>query len=52
MARTIQDSLGTNAIAEGYIGDPLKAVPDRILSTAAYQNAVTDWERQRYFEQI
>ena len=44
MARTIQDSIGTNAIAEAYIGDPLKAAPTRVIATAVYQNAVTEPE--------
>lgn len=44
MSRTIQDSLGTNAIAEAYIGDPLKAAPTRVVAGAAYADAVTEPE--------
>ncbi len=44
MSRTLNDTLGTSAIAEAYIGNPLLAAPTRVVSTAVYQDAATEPE--------
>lgn len=44
MSRVLNDTLGTGAKAEGYVGDPLPAVPVRVVSTAVYQDAANEPE--------